>query len=163
MNPSRFVSHAACLREQVDRELRLLCVEARESAGSGAVLTEKERKALLIFRDGLCCQGCGWEPPYEDYLEVDHKKPRSSGGTDEIENRELLCGPCNRLKSNKLTLTELQEKRIEDGSMDMDWWDENTSSWHLTTSHIAFGDVHLPELARPVRVRSLAGPQRCIP
>ena len=119
MNTSKLISH---VREQVDRELRILCVEARECASLGAALTEKERKALLIFRDGLRCQGCGWKPPYEDHLEVDHMEPRSLGGTDEIENRELLCGPCNKLKSNKLTLTELQEQRIEDGSMDMDWW-----------------------------------------
>ena len=162
MNLSKINRLAARVREKVDCELRILCVEARECASLGAALTEKERKALLIFRDGLRCQGCGWKPPYEDHLEVDHMEPRSLGGTDEIENRELLCGPCNKLKSNKLTLTELQEQRIEDGSMDMDWWDEYPRSWHLNTGHIAFGDVNLPEFALPVRVRSLTGPQRCI-
>ena len=66
----------------------------------------------------------GWEPPYPDYLQVDHKKPRSLGGVDDMENLTLLCDPCNRFKSNKLTLTELQAVRVEEGRMQSDWWKE---------------------------------------
>ena len=78
----------------------------------------------LIIEDGQRCQGCGWEPPYSDYLQVDHKKPRSLGGADDMANRMLLCEPCNRLKSNKLTLTALREARVNEGRLDAAWWEK---------------------------------------
>ena len=77
-----------------------------------------------MLSNGMRCQGCGWEPPYLDYLQVDHKKPRSLGGVDEMDNFALLCDPCNRLKSNKLTLAELRLLRSEEGRMDAGWWQE---------------------------------------
>ena len=78
----------------------------------------------VIIEDGQRCQGCGWEPPNSDYLQVDHKKPRSLGGADDMANRTLLCEPCNRLKSNKLTLTELREARVNEGRLDAAWWEK---------------------------------------
>ena len=38
------------------------------------------------------------------YPELDHRIPRSESGSNELENRVLLCGPCNRTKGNTLTL-----------------------------------------------------------
>ena len=84
----------------------------------------KEVREILIGEDGQRCQGCGWEPPYPDYLQIDHKKPRSLGGEDERDNYTLLCDPCNRLKSNKLTLTELRDARVKEGRIDVAWWTE---------------------------------------
>ena len=84
----------------------------------------QEARRLLIERDGKRCQGCGWEPPYPDYLQVDHKRPRTLKGKDDMTNYALLCDPCNRKKSNKLTLTELRQVRVEEGRMDADWWEE---------------------------------------
>ena len=83
-----------------------------------------ELRDNLLTRDGQRCQGCGWQPPYPDYLEVDHKKPRSLGGDDYLDNRTLLCSPCNRLKSNKLTLTELRHERVSEGRIEADWWED---------------------------------------
>ena len=45
-----------------------------------------------------------------------------------MDNLALLCDPCNRKKSYKLTLDELQTARIADGRMDMDWW-ESEGKW----------------------------------
>ena len=87
-------------------------------------LPVREIRERLIISDGQRCQGCGWEPPYSDYLQVDHKKPRSLGGADDMENLTLLCDPCNRFKSNKLTLTELRQARVDEGRVDADWWKE---------------------------------------
>lgn len=87
-------------------------------------LPVREIRERLIISDGLRCQGCGWEPPYSDYLQVDHKKPRSLGGVDDMDNLTLLCDPCNRLKSNKLTLTELRQARVDEGRVDAGWWKE---------------------------------------
>ena len=84
----------------------------------------KEVRDILLGEDGQRCQGCGWEPPYPDYLQIDHKKPRSLGGADERDNYTLLCDPCNRFKSNKLTLTELRDARVKEGRVDVEWWTE---------------------------------------
>ena len=85
----------------------------------------REVRERLIIRDGLRCQGCGWEPHQPDYLQVDHNKPKTLKGSDEMDNLALLCDPCNRKKSNKLTLNELRMSRAaEPGWMNMDWWEE---------------------------------------
>ena len=99
----------------------LVVVSRRKNARRLPVREIRER---LIITDKLRCQGCGWVPPYSDYLQVDHKKPRSLGGTDDMDNLTLLCDPCNRLKSNKLTLTELRQTRLFETRMDMDWWED---------------------------------------
>ena len=78
----------------------------------------------LVDRDGQRCQGCGWEPHQVDYLQVDHNRPKSLEGTDEMDNLALLCDPCNRKKSNRLTIYQLREKRAsEEGWMNMEWWE----------------------------------------
>ena len=78
----------------------------------------------LIVRDGQRCQGCGWEARQPEYLQIDHNRPKSLQGTDEMDNLALLCDPCNRKKSNKLTLHELRLERASDGDwMNMEWWE----------------------------------------
>ena len=94
------------------------------SKRSAQRLPVREIRERLIIEDGQRCQGCGWVPPYSDYLQINHKKPRSLGGTDDMDNRTLLCEPCNRLKSNKLTLTELREARVSEGRVDTAWWEK---------------------------------------
>ena len=79
----------------------------------------------LIERDGCRCQGCGWVPHQIDYLQVDHNRPRTLGGTDEMDNLALLCEPCNRKKSNRLTIHELRQERASDGDwMNAEWYEE---------------------------------------
>ena len=43
--------------------------------------------------------------------------PRSDGGLNHITNRVLLCGPCNRLKSNQYTLSGLRRQNQKLGYM----------------------------------------------
>ena len=87
-----------------------------------------EARDALAKRDGLRCRGCGYVPPYLDFMHVDHKKPRKLKGKESLSNFALLCEPCNRKKSYKLTLTQLQMARVEEGRMDMDWW-ESEGKW----------------------------------
>ena len=74
-------------------------------------------KDALIKRDGMECQGCGFEPPGREHLQLDHKVPKTDGGSDIIDNRILLCGPCNTLKSNKFTLSGLHNENRKAGRM----------------------------------------------
>lgn len=41
-----------------------------------------------------------------------------------MEILTLLCDPCNRMKSNMLTLHDLRRARVEEGRMDADWYAE---------------------------------------
>jgi 5-methylcytosine-specific restriction protein A len=47
------------------------------------------------------CPGWQREPHLSDDLTVDHVKPKSKGGTDELENLQVLCRPCNSAKHNR--------------------------------------------------------------
>ncbi len=51
------------------------------------------------------------------YVALDHNTPRSDGGLNHISNRLLLCGPCNRIKSNTLTLSGLRKENTKRGRM----------------------------------------------
>ena len=46
------------------------------------------------------CQGCRGHFEYRN-LEVDHVIPKSKGGGDNIDNLQLLCGHCNRMKGTR--------------------------------------------------------------
>ena len=74
---------------------RLSHAEMRE------ILAEAQANGSLVV-----CAGCGIELPAR-YMELDHREPRKDGGENVITNRILLCGPCNRAKSNNLTLSGL--------------------------------------------------------
>lgn len=70
-------------------------------------LTNKQRKQKLLDTKGPICQGCGMKFHDERHLELDHNTPRADGGSNNLSNRILLCGPCNRLKSHRWTLSGL--------------------------------------------------------
>lgn len=61
----------------------------------------------LLEQNGKVCQGCRRQFNDKRYLELDHNTPRSDGGINHISNMILLCGPCNKLKSNTYTLSGL--------------------------------------------------------
>jgi hypothetical protein len=55
-------------------------------------------KIAVATRDGGKCRSCG---SYYD-LQYDHIVPYSLGGSStDVNNIQLLCGRCNRLKSNR--------------------------------------------------------------
>ena len=69
-----------------------------------------QNKKKLYGEQGGNCAGCGGHFKTR-HLEVDHIIAVSKGGTDHIDNLQLLCGSCNRIKGNRgmeYLKTELQ-------------------------------------------------------
>ena len=84
---------------------------------AGAKLSRTKMVEMLLTEYGAICAGCLREFDDPSYLELDHIVPRSDGGPDHISNRLLLCGPCNRIKSNRLTLSGLRAENQKRGRM----------------------------------------------
>lgn len=60
---------------------------------------ERDRLMLaLIERDGYECAECG----ETEGLSIDHVIPLSKGGSDELDNLQLLCKGCNSSKKDKM-------------------------------------------------------------
>ena len=59
-----------------------------------------ENKTQLYGEQGGHCNGCG-EHFQTQHLEIDHIIARSVGGTDHIDNLQLLCSHCNRVKGER--------------------------------------------------------------
>ena len=80
-------------------------------------MSRAEMYDFLLTQHGQKCQGC--DRVFDDprYLELDHNTPRSDGGLNHISNRILLCGPCNRLKSNTYTRVGLRRENKRKGYM----------------------------------------------
>ncbi len=53
-------------------------------------------KIAVSVRDGGRCRRCGSDRD----LQYDHIVPYSRGGSSDVDNIQLLCGRCNRRKSN---------------------------------------------------------------
>ena len=94
-----------------------LRVKVRVKEPDGPRWTRAEMYEYLLEQHGPRCQGC--DRAFDDprYLELDHNTPRSDGGINHVSNRILLCGPCNRLKSNTYTLSGLRRENQKRGYM----------------------------------------------
>ena len=76
-----------------------------------------QRKDILVEQHGMICQGCGFKPPDKRYLELDHDMARVSGGSNNIDNRILLCAPCNKKKGAGWNLWKLRKENKKEGLM----------------------------------------------
>ena len=94
-----------------------LRIKVRVKEPGGKRWTRAEMYDHLPDQRGAVCQGC--DRTFDDprNLELDHNTPRSDGGINHISNRILPCGPCNRLKSNTLTLSGLQKMNQKRGGL----------------------------------------------
>lgn len=94
-----------------------LQVTERYAEPDGPRMSRADMYDHLLRQHGPRCQGC--DRTFDDprYLELDHNTPRSDGGLNHITNRVLLCGPCNRLKSNQFTLSGLRRQNAKLGYM----------------------------------------------
>ena len=60
----------------------------------------RTHKHHLYGKQEGVCAGCAMHFPFK-IMEVDHILPQSRGGTDHLENLQLLCSPCNRSKGRR--------------------------------------------------------------
>ena len=77
----------------------------------GTRWTRLEMQAMIIEEFGHRCWACSFDWPESEHYELDHVNPDTGGGSNELHNRSLLCGPCNRKKGERLTLVGLRESR----------------------------------------------------
>lgn len=75
-------------------------VSALESARNKVKSGKARVRFLVLRRDGYRCQLCGAKASDGARLEVDHRHPRSKGGSDDLSNLWVLCWECNQGKSD---------------------------------------------------------------
>jgi len=88
------------LRRQDARVERLRKIRAAEEAVAGARRERipEEVRLFVWTRDEGRCVRCG----AEDDLQFDHVIPFARGGGNAPENIQILCGPCNRSKGDRI-------------------------------------------------------------
>ena len=65
-----------------------------------APLHYRQNKHVLFGQQEGRCAGCRMDFPFKIF-EVDHVIPQARGGTDHLENLQLLCPHCNRIKGDR--------------------------------------------------------------
>ena len=66
----------------------------------GKLPSYRTHKRTLFGRQGGICAGCEISFPFRNFT-VDHILAQSRGGTDHIDNLQLLCGACNSTKGSR--------------------------------------------------------------
>ena len=78
------------------------------------ILNHREMKEFLVKTFGTQCWGCDFDHGDERYLQLDHADPKADGGSNDLDNRTLLCGPCNLAKSRRITLGQLRRQNAKE-------------------------------------------------
>ncbi len=60
----------------------------------------RKSKHVLYGQQEGKCGGCRMDFPFKVF-EVDHIIPQARGGTDHVDNLQLLCGHCNKVKGDR--------------------------------------------------------------
>ena len=102
------------VKSRMERELGgLICqvvhrTDIPERTDQGPIPDYRTHKHTLYGRQEGICEGCRLYFPFPN-LTVDHKLPRSQGGTDHRTNLQLLCAACNSIKGTG-TMADLRSR-----------------------------------------------------
>ena len=110
-----YVSEVPERTDDGEEAMPFLQVTERYAEPEGPRMSRAEMLDFLFAQHGAVCQGCDRRFDDPGYLQLDHNTHRSEGGLNDITNRILLCGPCNRLKSNQYTLSGLRRQGVYGG------------------------------------------------
>ena len=95
---------AQLVRQRIDDLTRKIVhrtdIPTRTDIGKIPLYSSLDNKNQLYGEQGGDCNGCGTHFEKQN-LEVDHIIARNQGGTDHIDNLQLLCGHCNRIKGDR--------------------------------------------------------------
>lgn len=87
-------------QRQIDTAQATLAMRSAPRLATGRRAIPDDVKVYVMKRDGGSCRACGSTTE----LQFDHIIPLAMGGSNEPENLQILCGPCNRSKSAGLTV-----------------------------------------------------------
>ena len=88
-NPLLFSQHPMAHRTDIPKRTDL-----------GEIPNYRTHKHTLFGKQEGVCAGCKTAFPFRNFT-IDHIVPRSKGGTDHLENLQLLCGACNSTKGSR--------------------------------------------------------------
>ncbi|MDQ0826932.1 5-methylcytosine-specific restriction endonuclease McrA [Arthrobacter sp. B2I5] len=86
-------------RQHIDRAQATVAVSAAPRGATVRQAIPDDLKQYIWTRDEGRCQACG----STSELQFDHIIPLKMGGSNNAENLQILCGPCNRSNSAGLT------------------------------------------------------------
>lgn len=87
-------------RRQIDTAQATFAMGSAPRAASGRKAIPDDVKVYVMRRDGGSCRACGSTTE----IQYDHIIPLAMGGSNNAENLQILCGPCNRSKAAGLTV-----------------------------------------------------------
>ncbi len=95
---------AKLVRQRIDDQLRNIIhrtdIPKRTDLGRLRRYNSTQNRKYLYGEQGGHCAGCSTHFEAR-HLEVDHIISRQKGGTDHLDNLQLLCGNCNRIKGDR--------------------------------------------------------------
>ena len=86
--------------------------DAPKRTDVGSIPPYKTQKHTLYGKQEGVCVGCDTHFPFRNFT-VDHITPQSRGGTDHIDNLQLLCNACNSMKGTMDQASFLAKMRQE--------------------------------------------------
>ncbi len=101
--------------DEADATARLPSVNRRQRRAEPWMrLSHADMRDILYAAQGGICAGCGRELHIR-FMQLDHMQPRADGGDNTIDNRVMLCSPCNGAKGAVLTISGLVRANKRDG------------------------------------------------
>lgn len=86
-------------RQQIERAQATVAMGSAPRTATARRSIPDDLKQYIWTRDEGRCRSCGATTE----LQFDHIIPVAKGGSNNSENLQILCGPCNRSKSDGLT------------------------------------------------------------